>query len=118
MAILLELPVPVVERANLPSLEPPGDAMEVEGMVAHAPRDRALLGGRRRLVRLALDAEVHDVVPEKLTRVEVPGNLTRVEVPKKISQKVPADGTVVNHNVPSPQCNSIPLLHLIQGSCE
>ena len=86
MAILLELPVPVVERANLPSLEPPGDAMEVEGMVAHAPRDRALLRGRRCLVRLALDAEIHDVIA--------------------------ADGAVVHHDVPCPKRHCVPLLHL------
>ena len=86
VSILLELPVPVVERADLPSLEPPGDAVEVEGVVAHAPRDGALLGGRRRLVGLALDAEVHDVVA--------------------------ADGAVVHHDVPGPKCHRVPLLHL------
>ena len=86
MSILLELPVPVVERANLPSLEPPGDAMKVEGMVAHAPRDRALLRGRRCLVRLAFDAEIHDVIA--------------------------TDGAVVHHDVPCPESHCVPLLHL------
>ena len=89
VSILLELPVPVVERADLPGLEPPGDAVEVEGVVAHAPRDGALLGGRRRLVGLALDAEVHDVVA--------------------------ADGAVVHHDVPGPKCHRVPLLHLESG---
>ena len=86
MSILLELPVPVVQGADLPGLEPPGDAVEVEGVVAHAPRDGALLGGRRRLVGLALDAEVHDVVA--------------------------ADGAVVHHDIPGPQRHGVPLLHL------
>ena len=58
----------------------------MEGVVAHAPCDGALLGGGGGLVGLALDAQVHDVVP--------------------------ADGAVVNHNVPSPQGDGVPLLHL------
>ena len=84
--ILLELPVPVVERANLPGLEPPGDAVEVESVVAHSPGHCALLTSGTGLVGLALDAQVHDVVP--------------------------ADGAVVHHNVPGPQSNGVPLLHL------
>ena len=63
MPVLLELPVSVVKGADLPGLEPPGDAVEVEGVVAHAPCDGALLGGGGGLVCLALDAQVHDVVP-------------------------------------------------------
>ena len=86
MPVLLELPVSVVKGADLPGLEPSGDAVEVEGVVAHAPRDGALLGGRRRLVGLALDAQVHDVVP--------------------------ADGAVVHDDVPGPQRHCVPLLHL------
>ena len=86
MTVLLELPVPVVEGAHLPGLEPPGDAVEVEGVVAHPPGHRALLTGGRGLVGLALDAQVHDVVA--------------------------ADGAVVHHNVPSPQGDGVPLLHL------
>ena len=34
MSVLLELPVSVVEGADLPGLQPAGDAVEVEGMVA------------------------------------------------------------------------------------
>ena len=60
--------------------------MEVEGVVTHAPSDGALLGGGGGLVGLALDAQVHDVVP--------------------------ADGAVVHHNVPRPQGHGVPLLHL------
>merc|ERR1719356_1933288 len=86
MSILLELPVPVVERTNLSGLQPPGDAVEVEGVVTHPPGHSALLTGSTRLISLTLDAQVHDVVP--------------------------ADGAVVHHDVPGPQSNCVPLLHL------
>ncbi len=64
--VLLELPVSVVQRADLPGLKPSGDAVEVEGMlfalvsslifssrsegarqsyIADSPRDGALLTG-------------------------------------------------------------------------
>lgn len=55
--------------------------MEVEGVIAHAPRDGALLR-RRRLIRLALDAQIHDVVA--------------------------ADGAGVDLNVPRPKRDGIP----------
>ena len=90
MTVLLELPVPVVEGAHLPGLEPPGDAVEVEGVVAHPPGHRALLTGGRGLVGLALDAQVHDVVA--------------------------ADGAVVHNDVPGPKGNGVPLLHLEPGT--
>ena len=41
----------------------PGDAVEVEGVVAHPPGHGALLASGAGLVGLALDAQVHDVVP-------------------------------------------------------
>merc|ERR1719384_1035 len=86
VSVLLELPVPVVEGADLPGLEPAGDAVEVEGVVTHPPGNRALLAGGARLVCLALDAQVHDVVA--------------------------ADGAVIHHDVPGPQRHRVPLLHL------
>ena len=104
VSVLLELPVPVVEGADLPGLQPAGDAVEVEGVVTHPPGNRALLarGARlehndtmnfltynncvRHLVGLALDAEVHDVVA--------------------------TDGAVVHHDVPGPQSHGVPLLDL------
>ena len=85
MSVLLELPIPVIKRTDLPGLEPPGDAVEVEGVVAHPPGHRALLRGGRRLVGLAFDAQVHDVVA--------------------------ANGAVVHHDVPSPKCDRVPFLH-------
>ena len=45
MSVLLELPVPVVQGADLPGLQPPGDAVEVEGVVTHPPGHGALLAG-------------------------------------------------------------------------
>lgn len=57
--------------------------MEVEGVVADAPRDSAFFGGGGRLVGLALNAQVHDVVT--------------------------ADGAVVDDDVPGPECNGVPL---------
>lgn len=100
----MKVPAGVVERANLPRLEPAADTceeqnvteagsvkatsdrsrditlqqrqrnrvkmharsaailtMKVECMVAHAPRNVAVVG-RRRLVCLALDARIHDVI--------------------------------------------------------
>ena len=57
--------------------------MEVEGVVADTPCDGALFGGGGRLVGLALDAQIHDVVA--------------------------ADGAVVDDDIPGPECNGIPL---------
>ena len=51
--------------------------------VADTPSDGALLRSRRSLVGLAVDAEVHDVVA--------------------------ADGAVVHHDVPCPECHGVPL---------
>ena len=86
VSVLLELPVPVVEGADLPGLQPAGDAVEVEGVVTHPPGHGTLLASGAGLVGLTLDAEVHDVVP--------------------------ADGAVVHHDIPGPQCHGIPFLHL------
>ena len=65
MPVFLELPIPVVKRTNLSSLQPTGDAVEVEGMIAHPPGNCALLTGSACLVCLALNAQVHDVVSEE-----------------------------------------------------
>lgn len=58
----------------------------MESMVADAPSNCALLAGSGSLVRLTLDAEIHDMVS--------------------------ADGAVVNDNVPGPQGDGVPLLDL------
>lgn len=73
MSVLLEVPLPVVQGTDLTCLQPTRDAMEVEGVVADAPGHSALLAGGRGLVRLALDAQIHDVVA--------------------------ADGAIVHHNI-------------------
>lgn len=84
MAILLELPFTVVERTDLACLQPPGDAVEVESVIADSPGDRTLLSNGWGMVRLAFYAEVHDVVP--------------------------AYGTVVHDYVPGPQGYGVPFL--------
>jgi len=86
VSVLLELPITVVQRANLSCLEPAADAVEVEGMVTHPPGNSALLAGGAGLVGLTLDTQVHDVVP--------------------------ANGAVVDHDIPGPQRHCVPLLYL------
>ena len=53
---LVKFPLPVVKGTDLSGLEPAGDAVEVEGVIAHTPGYRTLLTGGRGLVGLALDA--------------------------------------------------------------
>lgn len=65
-------------------LQPAGNAVEVKCVIADTPRHGALLGRRRSLVGLTLDAKVHDVVA--------------------------ANGAVVDDNVPGPESDGIPLL--------
>jgi len=85
MSILLELPFAIVERTDLTSFEPSGDAVEVEGVVTDAPGHRAFLTRGGCLICLALDAEIHDVVA--------------------------ADGAVVDDDVPGPESDGVPFLH-------
>ena len=86
MAVLLEFPIAVVERADLSGFEPSRNTVEVEGVIAHPPGHGALLTGGGRLVGLTFNAEIHDVVT--------------------------ADSAVVHHDVPSPQGHGVPFLHL------
>ena len=44
-SIFLELPVPVAQGTNISGLEPSGDAVEVEGVVAHPPSHGAFFTG-------------------------------------------------------------------------
>jgi len=60
--------------------------MKVESVVAHAPGDVALFGSGRRLVGLALDAEIHNVIA--------------------------ADRAIVDDDVPRPKRNRVPLFNL------
>ena len=91
--VSLVLPVAITQRADAPGLEPPGDAVEVEGVVTHAPGHwTLLLDSLLSLVGLTLDAPVHDVVP--------------------------ADGAVVHHDVPGPQRHSVKLFHLVPARAD
>lgn len=83
-AVLLELPLPVVQRAHVARFEPAGDAMKMESVVAHPPGYGAVLERVEGWVGLAFDAQVHD--------------------------RVSANGAVVYDNVPRPQRHGIPLL--------
>lgn len=84
MPILLELPLSVVQGAHLPGFEPPRDAVEMKGVVTDSPSNRALFRSSWCLVGLTLDTKIHNVVP--------------------------ADGTVINHNIPGAEGHCIPLL--------
>lgn len=59
---LLVLPFLVVQRAHITCLQPAGDAVEVEGVVARAPRDGTLPCTIRLLVSLTFNAKIHDMV--------------------------------------------------------
>jgi hypothetical protein len=61
--------------------------VEVESVIADTPRDGAFFGGGGRLVGLAFDAQVHDVVT--------------------------ADGTVVDDDIPGPECDRVPLMYAL-----
>ena len=75
LAVLLHLPFAIIERADVAGLEPPIDTMEVERMlgvsrghgwrahIANAPCDGAFFVRGTGLVGLAVDAQVHDMVP-------------------------------------------------------
>lgn len=45
LGLLVEFPLPVVEGTHLSGLEPTGDAVEMEGVVAYSPCYCALLTG-------------------------------------------------------------------------
>lgn len=85
MPILLEFPLSVVQGTHLPCFEPSGDAVEMKSMITDSPRNSTLFGSSRRLVGLTFNAKIHNVVP--------------------------ADGTVINHNIPGPEGYCIPLFH-------
>jgi hypothetical protein len=64
-------------------------AVSRQTYIADSPRHGALFAGGGRLVGLTLDAQVHDVVP--------------------------ADGTVIDYNVPGPEGDGVPLLDFEAG---
>ena len=72
LAVFLEVPVPVVKRADLPGFEPAGDAVEVEGVVADAPGDGALVVGVGVVLVSAILKIHHNVRLKKQTNFLAP----------------------------------------------
>jgi hypothetical protein len=55
-AVLLEFPVTIIERTHLTGLEPSGDAVEVESVIADSPSNCALFVRLSTLVGLTFNA--------------------------------------------------------------
>lgn len=85
MHILLEFPLSVVQQTHLPCFEPAGEAVEVKSMVTDSPCNGALFRSSRCLVSSASYGKIHNVVP--------------------------ADGTVMSHNIPGPEGYCISFFH-------
>lgn len=81
--VACEFPLPIVEWTHGARLQPTADAVKVEGVIALAPRDCALVRRGAGGVCLTLDTLVHDVVA--------------------------TDGAIVHLNVPGPQRHRVPL---------
>ena len=60
--------------------------MKVESMIANTPSDSALFRSGSTLICLTFDTQIHDVIS--------------------------ADGAVVDHNIPSPESDCVPLEHV------
>lgn len=58
-AVLLELPLCVVERTDLTSLQPPRDAVKVERVITNTPSNGAFFRGRTALTRHPTHADTH-----------------------------------------------------------
>lgn len=58
----MELPLSIVKGTHASLVEPSGNAMEVESVVAHAPSDLAFVSSVGVGVGLAVNARLHDVV--------------------------------------------------------
>lgn len=85
MTILLEFPFSIIQRTYLTSFQPSRNTMKVESVIADSPSHGAFLTGRRCLICLTFDTEIHDMIS--------------------------ANRTVVYHDIPSPQSDGIPFLH-------
>lgn len=85
-AILLIIPLFVVQRTHLTGLEPTRNAVEMKGVVACTPSHSALLlGARAQRVCLALNAQIHNLVA--------------------------TNGAIVHGHVPRPERLRLPLFH-------
>ena len=86
MSILLELPIAIIQRTHLTSLQPSGNTMEVKCVITHSPSHGTLFGSHRSLIGLAFNAQIHDVIP--------------------------ANSAIVDNDIPGPQSDCVPLLDL------
>ena len=112
VSVLLELPVPVVEGADLPGLQPAGDAVEVEGVVTHPPGNRALLAGGTCLEAAKIIHPAKDVVSQCFSQLRLCAHLVGLALYAEVHDVVAADGTVLHLDIPRPQSAGIPPLHL------
>ena len=81
-----QLPLTITQRAGGPSLNPAGDAVVVESVVAHSPPNLAVICLRANLVCLAVNAQIRNVIL--------------------------ANGAVLDLDVPAPHADSVMLLGL------
>ena len=82
LTVAIEVPLLIVKGAHGSSFEPARYAMEVEGVIAHSPSLITFLFRVGDLVGLTVDTGLHDMVS--------------------------ADGTVIDVDIPGPECHSIP----------
>ena len=85
LSVAIEVPLSVIEGANRASLQPPRDAVEVEGVIADTPSLVALFFRVGDLIGLAVYAGLHDMIP--------------------------ADGTIVDVDIPGPKGDGRPFFH-------
>jgi len=115
------LPLRARTKTRLPRLQPARNAVKVKGVVARAPGHRAVFGARRRLVGLALDAQVHDVVAADGAVVDLKARDGRGESGRRGAARNTRDRgaerrACAHLNVPRPQRNRIPLLPARAGA--